>query len=162
MAGKYATQTSVSVEKSKSEIEETLRRYGADSFASAWNRDRAMIQFDMNGRRIQFNLPIPDRGDPEFTHRIDARGYTKARTAIQAEAAWEQACRSSWRSLLLVIKATLEAVEAEIIAFEVAFLPYTVLPGGGTVADHIGPQIDQVYESGVLSGPITLALGSGS
>lgn len=35
MSGQYAKDTSVSVEKSRAEIETTLARYGAESFAYA-------------------------------------------------------------------------------------------------------------------------------
>lgn len=161
MAGKYAQQTSVSVEKTKGEIESTLRRYGATSFGHMWNGDIAQIVFDMNDRRITFTLPLPRRDDPQFTHRVDGRsGRSHLRTPQAAETEWEQACRSSWRSLLLVIKATLEAVEAEIIAFEVAFLPYMMIPGGNkTVADVIVPEMEARYEGGGSHTP--LALGAG-
>lgn len=165
----YATTTTVSIEKSKGEIEAVLRKYGATKFASGWDDATATILFDIpmskdapdDIRRIQFTLPLPIRSDRKYTHRYDERSRThKARTPIQAESAWEQACRSSWRSLLLVIKAMLEAVESGIVAFDVAFLPYTVLPSGRTVAETIIPEVESAY-SGGLDRPITLALGSG-
>lgn len=42
---RYAADTSVSVERSKAEIEKTLTRYGASAFAYGWEGDEAMIQF---------------------------------------------------------------------------------------------------------------------
>ena len=36
MTQRYAAKTTVTVEKSKTEIEAVLRRYGADQFMYAW------------------------------------------------------------------------------------------------------------------------------
>ena len=59
---KYAAQTIVPVDRSKAEIEKILMRYGASSFAYGWEGSRAMVGFQMNGRRIVFKLgmPLPD------------------------------------------------------------------------------------------------------
>lgn len=57
---KYAENTSVSVENSRSEIERVLQRYGADSFGYAWDQGRAVVQFVHEGRQIRFVLPLPD------------------------------------------------------------------------------------------------------
>lgn len=50
---KYASQTSVSVEKSKGEIERSLQKYGASAFTSGWTKGKAVIAFEMNERRIR-------------------------------------------------------------------------------------------------------------
>ena len=140
---RYAAQTSVSVEKSRAEIETILRRYGAKSFISGWAERRAYIGFEMGERRIKFIMPVPDPAEQRFTH--SARGI---RTVEASHAIWEQACRQSWRALALVIKAKLEAVEAGISVFEDEFLAHIVLPDGRTVAEHTKPMIAAAYESG--------------
>lgn len=48
---RYAAQTSVSTEKTRNEIERTLKRYGADRFAYVSEPDKATIAFEMKGRR---------------------------------------------------------------------------------------------------------------
>jgi hypothetical protein len=53
--GTYAAQTSVSADKSRAEIERTLTRYGATSFAYGWQGSQAMVGFVMAGRQI----PVP-------------------------------------------------------------------------------------------------------
>ena len=58
---KYAAATSVSVEKSKAEIERTLQRYGATQFAYGWDQKRAMIGFHHTGRAIRIALILPDK-----------------------------------------------------------------------------------------------------
>lgn len=140
---KYAAGTDVSSEKSRSEIERTLRRYGASAFAYAWEGNAAMIAFSLSDRHIRFRLPLPDPESLEFT--LTPTG--KTRTATAAEAAYEQAVRQRWRALALVIKAKLEACEAGISTVEREFLDSVVLPNGSTVGDWLGPQIAQVYAS---------------
>jgi hypothetical protein len=147
---KYASQTQVPVERSRGEIERTLVRYGAEQFVYGWDRAGAVIGFIVTTesgqkRQVRFQLPLPDRADPEFT--TYKRGYsTYERTAVQAEKLYEQAGRQRWRALALVVKAKLEAVEAGIATFEDEFLAYTMLPGGETVGQWLTPQLDRVYE----------------
>lgn len=154
---KYAADTSVSVEKSRAEIESTLARYGADAFMYGWTGTEAVIQFVAEGRQIKFLLTLPDRKDREFTH-TPSRGTP--RSAAQAEAAWEQACRQRWRALHLVIKAKLEAVEAGISVFEDEFMAQIVLPNGSTVGQFMRPQIEESYATGTMP-PMLPQLGSG-
>lgn len=142
---RYASETSVSPDTSRMEIEKTLRRYRADAFAYATEAGRASIMFRMAGRQIRFILTLPDPADREFTHH--SRG---ARTAAAAEAAWEQACRQRWRALALVIKAKLEAVSAGITTVEDEFLSHTVLPDGSTFGQWAQPQLAVAYERGVM------------
>lgn len=144
MSGTYASQTSVSSEKSRGEIERTLARYGADSFAYGWQSSAAMIGFQAHGRNIKFVLPLPDRDDRSFVKT--PTGQSRARAA--QERAYEQAVRQRWRALALVIKAKLEAVEAGIVTFEDEFAMHMVLPGGRTVADHVLPAIATAYDTG--------------
>jgi hypothetical protein len=139
---KYAADTSVSSDRSRAEIEKTLRRYGADRFAYMSERTRAVIGFEANNRRIRFDLAMPDQMDAQF---IMTPGGKRTRTAEQAHAAWEQACRQKWRALALVVKAKLEAVEAGITTFESEFLAHIVLPNGQTVGDMAAPSIEAAY-----------------
>lgn len=143
--GRYAEETTVSSDKSRSEIERTLARYGADQFMYGWSGDEAVIAFQANGRRIRFRLPLPDRNDREFTHTPE-RG--NARSPAQAEAQYEKAVRQRWRALALVIKAKLEAVEAGITEFEDEFLAHIVLPNGATFGQWARPQLATAYEQG--------------
>ena len=144
---KYASQTTVSVEKSRAEIETTLSRYGAEQFAYASDRERglASIQFSAVGRHVRFVLKLPLPCDPDFQRT--PKGQARRRPQAIHEA-WEQACRQRWRALALCIKAKLEAVECRIASFEAEFLAFIVLPGGMTVGQLIAPQIEQAYVSG--------------
>lgn len=119
----YASKTKVPVDQTRSEIEKTLGRYGADRFAYFKESGMAIIVFEANERRIRFNLPLPDGADDKT----------------------RQEERVKWRALLLCIKAKLEAVESKIETFEDAFLAHVVMPDGQTVSDHIRPRIAESY-----------------
>ncbi len=144
----YAENTSVSVEKSKADIERTLQRYGADQFMHGWNDTQAIIAFTMHGRQVKFLLPMPDRNSKDFWQTETG----KARQADAAFKSWEQACRQRWRALGLVIKAKLEAVESGITVFEDEFMAHIVLPNGSTVSQFMTPQIESAYETGQMPG----------
>jgi hypothetical protein len=151
---RYASNTSVSVEKTRGEIERTLARWGATSFAYGWQGNSAQVMFEANSRRIRFTLPLPDRAAREFTH---TPGRDKLRSPTDSGNLWEQACRQRWRALGLAIKAKLEAVECGISTFEEEFLSHICLPNGDTVGRWMMPQIEHAYASGkmppMLSGP---------
>lgn len=145
MVRTYAEGTSVSVEKSRAEIESLLRRHGATGFISGWGKESAFIMFLMNDRQIKFVLPVPDRADPKFTHKSYSGKQSTPRPIEKQHEVWELACRERWRALALVIKAKLEAVAAGITIFEDEFLAEIVLPGGQTVAETIRENIAIAY-----------------
>lgn len=124
----YAEHTKVPVEKTKGEIERAVTRYGASAFGSFTERDRAVIVFASQNRRVRFDLPLPV-GDDVRSDKIR---------------------RVRWRALLLCIKAKLEAVASKIETFEEAFLSHVVLPDGTTVGTHVGPHIDEAYKTGQI------------
>jgi hypothetical protein len=139
----YATKTSVSVDRSRSEIEQVLRRYGADqfSFGSDDSRGLAVIRFRAHDRTVQFVLRLPEK----VAYRKTPTGLQRTAAAVEKE--WEQACRSRWRALLLCIRGKLEAVESQITEFEEEFLAHIILPDGKTAGDWLRPQIAVAYES---------------
>lgn len=142
----YAADTAVSTERSQLELQQTLRRYGADQFQLGWSNDMAMVAFVVRDRLVRFVLPMPDRTDKAFL--LTGHNPPRRRTPKQVEEAYEQATRQRWRALNLVIKAKLEAVEAGISEFDNEFLANIVLPNGQTVGDHVGPSVrESIRES---------------
>lgn len=145
----YAKNTSVSVEKSRGEIESILARYGATAFAYATNAGKSMIQFQADDRRIMFVLTLPDPKERRFTHTRGGKGHQE--WAVEhAYKLWEQSCRQKWRCLALAIKAKLESVETGIASFEDEFMAHIVMPDGKTVSHHMRPKIDQAYKTNKL------------
>jgi hypothetical protein len=160
---RYAGSTPVPSDRSRTEIEKTLRRYGATAFAYAWEANRALIGFELGGRRVRFILPLPDRSAREF-RLTPSRGAVRSDEA--QEAAYEQAVRQRWRALLLVVKAKLEAVEAGITTLQDEFLAGIVLPDNSTVGDYARPAVERMYETQAMQpmlpvSPALPALGAG-
>lgn len=127
----FAKATSVPVSRTQDEIIRTLRKYSATGFvfgeaAGENNSTRAMVMFEMRGRRIRFLLPLP-----------------KDRASKQGA----QAERTRWRCLLLAIKAKLESVSSGIALFEDEFLANIVMPNGLTVSENILPKIAEAYRT---------------
>ena len=125
---KYAADTSVSVAKSRAEIEEMVQRAGGAKFGTMLEPKRAFVIFELAQRRVMFELPLPDRSD--FAKKKDRRGWPVTVSAEKQQQAFEQACRSRWRALYLCIKAKLVSVESKVESFEEAFLAQIVVPNG--------------------------------
>lgn len=130
----YAADTEVPVERSRSEIERVLMKYGATEFAYGLQAERAMVQFRAKDRVIRFTLPL------KLQHNHE----------LQTEKQKAQLVRSRWRCLLLSIKAKLETAESGISTFETEFLAHIVLPNGRTVGEHALPGIAQSYRDGTV------------
>ena len=156
----YAVGTEVPVDRSKVEIERLLTRYGASQFASGWEANRAIIGFRCHDRFVRFVLDLPSQRDDKFVYfpkRKNSYHATK-RSDLARLDAYNAELRRLWRALALVIKAKLEAVESGIATFENEFLAHIVLPGGKTVSEQVGPQIEAAYKTGK---PMPLLLGAG-
>ena len=142
MMGQYAKDTQVSIDKSRLEIERTLSRYGASSFMYGTTAERAVIAFEAHGRRVKFELPMPDRDEFRYTET------GRVRHDATIDSAWEQGKQQHWRALALAIKAKLEAVDTGIVEFEDEFLAHIMLPNGQTMGQLARPQIRVAYEKG--------------
>jgi hypothetical protein len=118
---RYASKTKVPIDQSRLEIERTLERFGASSFAYAAKPDSAAIMFEAGGRRIRITIGFPDN---------------------------ERERRQKWRALLLVIKAKLESVESQIETLVSAFYANIVMPDGRTVYESTREHVAVAYETG--------------
>lgn len=136
----FAKTTTVSIGKTKDEIQRSLIRAGASGFAEAQRGREAFYAFQFNhiGVKIKFKLPLPPGANATA---LDIKKY-------------EQECRTKWRCLLLVIKAKIESVESGIETFEQAFLPHIALKDGSTVGEKAIPALTQFNER-----PASLLLG---
>lgn len=124
--GRYAVDTKVPAMQTRQEIEQLLKKYGADSFGYGLEQDRVRLGFRCNGRMVRFVLAMPDE-------KSAARAY-----------------RSRWRALLLCIKAKLESVATGIESFDEAFMPHVVMPNNQTVGQVALPGIATAYETGKM------------
>lgn len=130
-SGKYAKSTKVSIQRTILEIQKTLMRFGADTFAFIEQRDCTVIGFRCHNRNVRINVNYP--AEPEGS---------------SLKIKWKQGKRQKFRALLLVIKAKLVAVEEGVASFETEFLPYLVTSNGATIAEKIIPELDDFSSSG--------------
>lgn len=141
---RYAERTELGPDRSRVEIERTLRRYGATAFAYGWQDGAANIGFTIADRSVRIELPLPCVGDATIART--PTGRPRGREA--RDQAYEQAVRQRWRALTLIVKAKLEAVEAGISTVEREFLADVMIADGTTVGAWAAPQLALVYERG--------------
>lgn len=130
------TDTSVSIEKSKQDIDKLLRKFGCCGIQWTWIDGNEILrfihEFEFKGvkKGITFEINIPEIG----RHR--GRGYDKY---------FERNDRQAYRIVLHIIKAKLTAVETGVETFENEFLSKILyqLPDGTSkkVGDVIFNQI---------------------
>lgn len=154
----YASRTTVSVDKTRGEIEALLRKHGATEFVYGWQEQRAVIGFAFGGRRYRFTLMLPDPNARRFTHTAHKDVWQqKERTESARQTAYDQAVRSAWRELLLLMKAKLIGVASGLVSVEDEFMAWAVTPSGQTVGEWLKPQLEDAARSGrmppLLPGP---------
>ncbi len=149
----YAAKTEVSAEKSLTEIRATLKRYESTDFAMIDNDQHLGIAFVIQGRRIRFSMPMPDRSEAVWqeSNRYHRRGEYDPKLH-------DQLIRSRWRSLALVIKGKLESVALGVETLDAAFMAQLILPSGQTMEEWVAPQYETIFTGGTM--PPLLPSGS--
>lgn len=147
----YASSTSVSVERSRAEIERMVSVAGAGQFMAAFDNEKgtAIIGWTMNGRMVRMGIPLPDSTEERFNYRKTTYGYA-SKIQLPPEATrklYDQACRSRWRAVLLIIKAKFEAIDSGISTLEREFLADVVMADGTTIGEWAAPQLEEMYAS---------------
>src|SRR5690242_11938539 len=112
---RYAQDTKVPVEQSIAEIRKTVARYGGQQFVFGVSDKQVLIGFTKEGRQVRFQVAQ----DPKQPQRN----------------------RALARSMLLVLKAKLEAVASGVAVFEEEFLGNVVLPDGKLVSHQVRPAL---------------------
>lgn len=144
--GRFAKDTTVREEKSRSEIEKALKKFGAERFAYGWDGRKAMITFSVGGRLVRFTLALPDPAEERFVAYVDRWGGRRLRSDQAAAKAHEQESRRRWRALALGVKAKLVLVEEGITTIEEEFLSAIVDPASGqTMGEVAAPYLQAAY-----------------
>ena len=113
--------TTVTVERSQSEINRLLYNHGCEATRFTNTPDGAIIDFirlevkDGRERRIAVSLPVRYRLSEKMTQKQ-----------------MQQHIRTKWRSVFYWLKAQFDAMDQGIIAYEEAFMPNLIvaLPNG--------------------------------
>lgn len=153
----YAAGTSVSVERSKAELDALLRKHGAGLriFGDDDEGGTAFVVFALRERQYRLEVPLPK--SEEFAKKPQRGGGLVARTADEQRRAHEQACRERWRAVVLLAKAKLELVAMGVSSVEREFLADLLLPNGTRVHAFVEAQIANSYETGGM--PPLLGMG---
>jgi hypothetical protein len=148
---RYAQTTSVAVSKTKGEIDDLLRTWGAsqlgwhDDFDSGKVYLRFMWYFQEAPFRACFSLDLPSKEalEEEACHLT---------TGKFSQVKYDKLCKRrgmvEHRGLLLFLKAVFNAVDLGIITAEQVFLPYLEDDQGRTVADLVVPQLAKAMMPG--------------
>lgn len=117
--GKYAKNTTVTVAKSKVQIQDLLISWGIDEFFFGTSPTRGDgIGFKYEDRVYKHNVPMPERGN-------------------MTDRQYEQAVRQRWRIMYMSLKMELEKIDAGCVSFEDQFLSMMCLPDGSTVGEFM-------------------------
>lgn len=149
----YAAGTSVSVEKSRAEVEALLAKHGARRRLLGQDDEHgeAFVQFeigvDEHRRQVRLVLPLPKMADFAVKRR---RGRIVAASPEEQRKAHEQACRERWRALLLLLRAKLEHIALGLSTVEREFLADVYLPDGRTVHQALALPLERAYTTGEM------------
>lgn len=154
---RYAEGTDVPVERSRSEIEATLKKHGASAFFSASDSERGVAQvgFRLAGRLFRLEIRTPTG-----TAAPKATRYEHTAQKAERVAKWVASEeRRRWRAQLLLVKAKLEMVATGETTVEREFLADMLMPDGQTVAQAALPSLAEMYRNG--GAPSIPLLGAG-
>lgn len=138
MPRKFAQDTTVPISKTRGEIDKLLRDWGATGvqWTDEWDENRVTLRFQWphegNVFRARMQILLPGRESFE-AEAIDRR--TGQVSESRMEKFLSNRGKQEHRLLLLMIKSTLNAVEAGVITDIEAFLPYLEGNDGKTVGE---------------------------
>jgi hypothetical protein len=138
MPRKYAAETTVSVAKSRGEIDKLLQEWGATGvqWTDEWDTGTITLRFQWPHKANLFRARMSLSTPPEDELRLEA---CNKNTGVFSFAKMKklQAARGKQehRLLFILIKATLNAVDAGVITDVEAFLPYLEGNDGRTVGE---------------------------
>jgi hypothetical protein len=121
--------TSVSVERSKSEISKALRDAGADGvqFEETWKEPGIVVRFAWNGLTCRFRaVPLPPVKNVRSGWRISP----------------EQRDRQAWRGMAWYITSMVKAASFGLFTFEDIFMSFFEAPDGRTIGEALRPQLE--------------------
>lgn len=144
---RFAENTSVSVGRSRGELDDLLRRWGCHGicWADDYRAGRVVLEFTWEHDGVEylarFSLEMPT----DEMLREDARdGRSRKFSESKYRKLIEGRGRQEHRILLLWIKAALNAVDAGIVNAATLFLPFLVGRTGETFAEVALPRLPKL------------------
>lgn len=118
--------TSISAEKSASEVSSVLAQAGAEQVMINYDQGQAVglsFVLDVRGKRLGFRLPVRTESLFEILNR---KRSTRTRH-VKARDDREQANRVAWRQILMWVKAQLAIIQTGMVQPAEVFMPYLVM-----------------------------------
>lgn len=156
---RFAEGTSVSMGKSRGEIDDLLRAWGCNGVSWLDDYEAGVVQLQFRWKRddlvylARFSLRLPSEAALR-ERAIDGR--TKRFSQTKLDALRKANGQQEHRVLLLWLKAAFNAVDAGIVDAATIFLPFLVGADGQTVADVAVPKLAKLLRGSamqLLSGP---------
>lgn len=153
MVRKYAKDTTVAVSKSRGEIDNLLREWGAIGvqWTDEWSAAKVTLRFQwphgdhVFSARMIIRVPTEKELRPSAMH-----GGTGVFLETKMAKLLANRGKQEHRLLLILIKATLNAVDAGVITDVEAFLPYLEGKDGRTVGEVGGEHLELLTQGSAV------------
>jgi hypothetical protein len=139
---RYASKTSVPVDRSMSEVRGLLLKNNSDAVAIAESKEGASVQFIFEGHPYKFLIKYPSPQDSDM--RLNNKGQIK--TQVQIEKSIDDEKRRLWRAMVLYIKAAIEAHLSGLVNLKRSLMGNMVIADGSgqTMYQRLEYDIDKV------------------
>ncbi len=151
MPPSYAKETTVSVSKSRGEIDSLLRKWNCDGirWTDLFSKGLVRVEFIWSREDVEYtarvSIKLPSDTDIKKLSRHGGAGKFLASKFQRLCAARG---RAEHRALLLWLKASFVAVESGIVDAETLFLPFLVARDGQTIAEIAIPRLPDLLTGG--------------
>jgi len=128
----YTTQ--IDADKTAGEIARCLSLHGATSILTDYNKEEGFVEaisfkVEVGERTMGFRLPC------DWKPVLDILEADKK--VPRAKVNREQAVRVAWRIVKDWVEAQMALVETQMATTQEVFLPYSIMPDGHTLAEHV-------------------------
>ncbi len=130
----YADRTRVPEHRSRADIEQELSKHQCERIAVMTEPEGVWFAFVKDGRAYRMGITLPPGDHP--------KGSAERRRRM--------------RTLLLYVKARLNAVRDGVKSFDAEFMPERVMHDGRTLAEHAHEQIGRLEQAGHLPARLML------
>lgn len=157
-----SADTNVSVQESMESIKALVRRHGASGFGVLENYKTGLstVEFVLTEGNDHIPIKIPVNVGRVFSMLYPGYKDPKKNDESVQDTRREQAERTAWRQLYLIIDATLTAHALGVMSISDAFLAHTMIVHDDGKSERMGDYVERV--SGVLAPGVRALLGAGN
>lgn len=151
MSVRYAEGTSVSIGRSRGQIDDLLRAWGCTgtSWSDDWESGIAVLQFrwkrsddEIYIARLTLRLPTEEQLRQKARHERTGKVLDSKLAKLRKDCGQQE-----YRVLFLWLNGAFNAVEAGIVTAETVFLPFLVGNDGRTVAEAALPRLKKLLSA---------------